>query len=181
MELKSKITLKAKGDAAALQLKGKGAATSVHAKLTWTKAVDLDLHCFYRTRDGQFGHVYFAEKGKIDEPPYIMLDEDAGVGNTAGDNEENIRIDRLDHLESVLIATNIFRFFGFLSAGDNFAKYDGRVVVTTNAGDLVEVPLTSEEMGKWCLIARIENGPIGPRIVNVNEVRKNEPGEADLS
>lgn len=176
MELKPKVTLKAKGDSAGLQLKQKGAA-SVHAKLTWTKAVDLDLHCFYRTKGGQFGHVYFGNKGKIDEEPFIMLDEDAGVGNTAGDNEENIRIDRLDFLDSLVIATNIFKFFGFLSKGENFAKYDGRVVVTTNAGDVVEVPLVSEEIGKWCVIAKIDNSGPAPKVVNVNQVQKDEPGE----
>lgn len=174
MELKPKITLKQKGDTASLQLKPKG-ATSVHAQLTWTQAVDLDLHCFYRTKEGEFGHVFFGNKGKREEAPYIMLDEDAGVGNTAGDNEENIRIERLDHLDSLIIATNIFRFLGFLSKGDNFAKYDGRVVVTTNAGDVIEVPLTSEQPGKWCIIARIDNTGVGPQIINVNQVQKEEP------
>jgi len=179
MELKPKVTLKQKGDSAGLQLKQKG-ATSVHAKLTWTKAVDMDLHCFYRTKDGAFGHVYFGDKGKAGEPPYIVLDEDAGVGNTAGDNEENIRIEQLDHLDSLIIATNIFKFFGFLSKGENFAKYDGRVEVTTNAGDVIEVPLTSEELGKWCVIAKIDNTSSAPKVINVNQVQKDEPKEGAL-
>ena len=85
-ELKRKVTLKKKGDATEITLKKKdGAASTVHAKLTWKKAVDLDLHVFYKTKDGKFGHVYFANKGQLDKAPYIALDQDAGVGNTAGD------------------------------------------------------------------------------------------------
>ncbi len=179
MELKQKVVLKQKGEAGVLTLKQKE-STAVHAKLGWTKAVDLDLHVFYRTVDGKNGHIFFGNTGDIKKPPYIELDKDAGVGNTAGDNEENIRIGRLDHIESLIIATNIFRFLGFLSSGDNFAKYDGKVTVTTDAGDCIEVPLTSEETGRWCIIAKIENtGPV-PRVVNINKVQKKEPTDADI-
>jgi len=178
-ELKRKVTLKKKGDAAEITLKKKG-ATAVHAKLSWKKAVDLDLHAFYKTKEGKFGHVYFSNKGRLDKEPYIALDEDAGVGNTAGDNEENIRIGQLDHLSSVLIATNIFRFLGFLSSGENFAKYDGKVVIETDSGDSIEVPLTSEEKGRWCLIAKIDNTGDTPRVININQVQKKEPKEDAL-
>lgn len=179
MELKRKVTLKKKGEAAEITLKKKG-ATMIHAKLTWKKAVDLDLHVFYKTKTGKFGHIYFGNKGDLGKEPYIALDQDAGVGNTAGDNEENIRMTNLEQLDSLLIATNIFRFFGFLSSGDNFAKYDGKVVVETDAGDNIEVPLISEETGRWCLIAKIENsGPV-PKIINVNQVQKNQPGAEAL-
>lgn len=180
-ELKRKVTLKKKGDATEITLKKKGgAAFTVHAKLTWKKAVDLDLHVFYKAKDGKFGHVYFANKGQLNKAPYIALDQDAGVGNTAGDNEENIRIGQLDHLNSVLIAANIFRLLGFLSSGDNFAKYDGKVVVETDAGDSIEVPLISEEKGRWCLIAKIDNTGDTPRVININTVQKKEPKESDL-
>ena len=179
MELKRKVTLKKKGETAEITLKKKG-ATMIHAKLTWKKAVDLDLHAFYKTKAGKFGHIYFGNKGDGHKEPYIALDQDAGVGNTAGDNEENIRITNLEHLASILIATNIFRFFGFLSSGDSFAKYDGKVMIETDAGDEVEVPLISEEKGRWCLIAKIDNtGPV-PKVVNVNQVQKNQPGTEAL-
>ncbi len=176
MELKSKVVLKQKGDAGEFEIKQKG-PKAIHARLSWTKAVDLDLHAFYKTKDGAFGHVYFADRGYLDKAPFIMLDQDAGVGNTAGDNEENLRISRLDNLDAVLIAINIFKFLGFLSKGENFAKYDGRVTVTTDAGDNIEVPLISEEKGKWCIIAKIDNTGPNPKLINVNQVQKNEPGE----
>jgi tellurite resistance protein TerA len=174
MELKQKVVLKQKGEKTGL------VGTEFVATLRWTAAVDLDLHAFYKTKTGKFEHVYFANKGSLSEQPYIQLDEDEGVGNTAGDNEENIRISKLDHLDSVLIATNIFRFLGFLSKGDNFAKYDGSVVVKSNTGDVIEVPLISEEPGKWCLIAKIDNSGASPCVININRVQKNEPKENDV-
>jgi len=181
MELKRKVTLKKKGEATEITLKKKGgAASTVHAKLAWKKAVDLDLHAFYKTKAGKFGHVYFGDRGKLEKEPYIMLDQDAGVGNTAGDNEENIHIGQLDHLSSILIATNIFRLFGFLSSGENFAKYDGKVVIETDAGDNIEVPLISEEKGRWCIIAKIDNTGDNPRVININQVQKKEPKEDAL-
>src|SRR6185437_11810030 len=82
-----KITLKKPGDTISLRKAAK--IENIHVKLTWTKAVDLDLHAFYITKQGKFGHIYFGNKGKFTRSPYISLDKDAGVGNTAGNNEEN--------------------------------------------------------------------------------------------
>lgn len=113
------IILKKKGESAQLSKR----ISTLDLKLYWTKAVDLDIHAFYKTKRGVFGHIYFAHKGSLNEPPCIQLDKDAGVGNIAGDNRESIKIATLDHVDYVLVATNIFRFLGFLSQGDNFAKY----------------------------------------------------------
>ncbi len=179
MELKQKTVLRNKGESSELVLKQKN-LSSIHVKLSWKKAVDLDLHAFYRTRDGGFGHIYFADRGSLEKSPYIALDQDAGVGNTAGDNEENIRIARLDELRGVLFATNIFRFFGFFSKGDNFAKYDGHVALTTDAGHCIEVPLISEEVGRWCLIARLDNENGKPTVTNINRVQKESPDERSI-
>ena len=41
---------------------------------------------------GTFGHIYFGNKGKLTTSPYIALDKDSGVGNSAGNNEENMTI-----------------------------------------------------------------------------------------
>jgi tellurite resistance protein TerA len=170
-----KITLK-RGDRAKLTK-----SAQIGAKLTWTKPVDLDLHAFYKTKEGLFGHVYYDNKGNLYQPPCIQLDTDAGVDDTGGDNEENLTIKSLAHVESVLIATNIYRRFGFLSFGDNFAKYDGRVVIETNGGDHIEVPLDSEKVGKWCVIAKIDNSdPSEPYAININQVQKSEPSLEDF-
>ncbi len=61
------------------------------------------------------------------------------------------------------------------------AKYDGKVVVKIDGDDHIEVPLTSEEVGKWCLIAKIDNtDPSVPKVVNINKVQKSEPSMNDF-
>jgi tellurite resistance protein TerA len=172
-----KITLQKKGDSVSLLKK----FTKVITKLTWKQAVDLDLHAFYILKNGKFGHIYYSEKGKIDRSPYISLDQDAGVGNTAGDNEENLMIGSLKDIKEVIFATNIFRFFDSFSSGDNFAKYDGKVIIKTDAGDHIEVPLNSSEIGKWCIIAKIDNSDeTKPKIININKVQQKEPVVTDM-
>lgn len=166
------IVLKKKGDSIELSKR----FTNVDIKLNWTKSVDLDLHAFYKIKSGAFGHISFVQKGSLNKPPCILLDKDAGVGATAGNNRENIKIATLAHVDYVLIAANIFRFLGFLSPGDSFSKYDGKVVVKTDGGDHIEVPLVSEEIGKWCVIAKIDNSnPNSPKVINVNKVQQKEP------
>jgi len=174
MELKQKVILSKKGDSVFISLDKKNFST-VHVKLNWTKAVDLDLHAFYKGKNGKIGHVYFGNKGELNKEPYIMLDKDAGVGDISGDNEENLKITKLDYFSSILIATNIFRFFGFLNRGENFAKYDGKVIIKIDAGDCIEVPLISEEKGRWCIIAKIDNNGITPSVININKIQKEEP------
>jgi tellurite resistance protein TerA len=171
-----KVTLQKSGDRAPLSLEKKGDGfSSVRVSLAWTAGVDLDLHAFYRTKAGEEGHISFANKGQAGRPPFIRLSGDEGVGNTAGDNEERLVIERLDHLDTVLIATHIFRFFGFLHKGDNFAKYDGRVTVRPGEQSSVEVPLTSSDPGRWCVIAKIDNTGAAPEVVNINRTQKGEP------
>jgi tellurite resistance protein TerA len=176
---KQKIILKKQGDTAKISLK-KNEISTVHVRLSWTKAVDLDLHVFYKTKKGETGHIYFGEQGHLKKEPYVILDKDSGVGNTAGDNEENLRIGNMSHFSTLLIATNIFRFIGFLNSGDNFAKYDGKVTLKTDSGESIEVPLISEEKGLWCLIAKIDNTGDAPLVTNINKVQKEEPDEYSL-
>jgi len=155
-------------------------SSKINAKLSWTKPVDLDLHAFYKTKEGLFGHIYYDNQGNLYNPPCIELDEDAGVDDTGGENEENITIKSLSHVESILIVTNIYRKFAFLSMGDTFANYDGKVIVETD-DERIEVPLNSKEKGKWCVIAKIDNSnPSSPFVININKVQKPEPNLKDF-
>lgn len=174
-----KVVLKKQGDSAKISLT-KNEISNVHVKLSWTKAVDLDLHVFYKTKKGLTGHIYFGQKGHLKKEPYIVLDKDSGVGNTAGNNEENLRIGNMSHFSTLIIATNIFRFIGFLNNGDNFAKYDGKVTLKTDSGESIEVPLISEEKGLWCIIAKIDNTGDAPLVTNINKVQKEEPNQHSL-
>lgn len=174
-----KVTLKKPGDSISLRKAGK--IENIHVKLNWTKGVDLDLHAFYITKQGTFGHIYFGNKGKLTKSPYIALDKDSGVGNSAGNNEENLIIKTLLDVEKIIIATHIFRILGFLKKEDNFAKYDGRVLIKTNNGDDIEVPLTSTTTGRWCIITKIDNSnSTDPKVININHVQTSEPTVNDL-
>jgi uncharacterized protein involved in tellurium resistance len=134
--------------------------TKINVRLQWTAAVDLDLHAFLRTKDGQEQHVYFGHRAER----AIKLDNDAGIGDRGGQNEENITLTSIDGFEEILFATKIF------IKGGCFADYDGRVKVETNNGDDIVVPLTSRERADWCVISKFSNSANGPTITNVNRV-----------
>lgn len=188
LKLSSKITLKSKGDTE--QMTG----NKFLATLRWTAAVDLDLHCFFKRADdgsdkdkGFFGkvkdavsggggnHIYYSSRGSRNGDPYIYLDEDAGVGDVGGDNEENIRFLKLDHIEHALIVANIFN-----KPNANFASYDGKVIIK-GGGQEFEVPLTEKQTGSWCVIARIDNSGPRPRLINVNETVRSQPSVAEFA
>jgi len=189
MELKQKVTLAQKGQS--VELKKKTDLTETfHATLRWKAAVDLDLHCFYSLKSagqasqptGFFGkikaaltttptsgHVHFANKGQRNSAPWIVLDQDAGVGDVGGDNEENMHFFDIDKIEHALICANIYG-----KPNSNFASYDGRVIVQA-AGREFEVPLTETQTGSWCVVARINNSTGTPQLINVNRTQRAEP------
>lgn len=183
-ELKQKVLLKQKGEVAHLEIK------NVVATLSWTAPVDLDLYAFYRAKmdikpkkgflgfggvqPGQEGKVYYSSKGSLSKFPWMSLDQDSGVGDVGGMNEENLRIAHLDELDHVLIVANIFN-----KPNANFASYDGRVTIKTTGKateQQVEVPLSATSGGNWCVIAHIDNSsPLGTKIININQVQKKAP------
>ncbi len=171
------ITLEKKGDKSSINLNKNVNASQIMAKLTWTDKVDLDLHAFIITKSGNFEHIYFSNKGKIEQSPFIQLDKDSGVGATGGDNEENITVAKVDDIRILVFATHIFRFLPFLNSGDNFSKYNGKVIVTSNSGDVITVPMNSKEKGRWCLIASVANDSDGLFVNNINHVEKKEPSK----
>jgi len=181
MDLKPKITLKKKGDTADIPVK------NLIATLSWTAAVDLDLYAFYQAKQtvkskggffgfggvkpGQEGKIYFSSRGKLNKFPWMQLDQDSGVGDKGGTNEENLRIVNLDEIEHILIAANIFN-----KPDANFASYDGRVTIKTDSGRSFEVPLSATIGGNWCIIAHIDNtNPTTAKLININKVQTKEP------
>jgi uncharacterized protein involved in tellurium resistance len=139
--------------------------TKVGVKLQWTASVDLDLHAFYSKRSGADGHVWFAER----RDGNIVLDNDAGIGDRGGRNEENITLSSLDELNEILFATKIYK------KGGTYADYDGQIIISTDEGDEIIVPLTSTERADWCVIAKISNDVNGVVVTNINRVTDHEP------
>ncbi|MDM8552069.1 stress response protein [Desulfobacterales bacterium HSG2] len=182
IKLASKVVLKQKGEKTGLS------GNDFQATLRWKTAVDLDLHCFYRIKSGVStapkgilgkllgggsaggeGQIYFSKRGSKTDAPWIYLDQDAGIGDVGGDNEENIYFTRLDQIEHALIVANIYN-----KPNANFASYDGLVIVR-GGGREIEVPLTEREPGAWCVIARIDNSGGSPQLINVNKTQRTQP------
>ena len=148
----------------------KGPITNIAVKLKWTKAIDLDLHAFYLTKDGNEHHVYFAVK---DAGHGITLDKDSGVGDAAGANEENLTVRSLDNIDRILFTTNIY---GGKKSSDRFANYDGEIQFTTNHGDVIEIPLQAQQKGNWCVLSLLDTSNQNtPSVKSVNKVINVDP------
>ncbi|QTA80999.1 Uncharacterized protein dnl_33180 [Desulfonema limicola] len=168
-EIKSKVVLKQKGEEAFVPVK------QLMVQLKWTQNVDLDIMAFYKAKDGRTGGVFSdqfpgGDKGDLNAFPFIQLDQDAGVGATGGENEETLRITKLDDMTEVYICTLNYTD---ASAGKevSFADYDGRVMVMDDSGSSFEVPLDSTDKGHVVVIAKIDtSNPIGGKLINENRV-----------
>jgi uncharacterized protein involved in tellurium resistance len=148
-------------------------------KMTWKTPVDLDLHAYAIDSNNNFIHVYFAQKKS--PCSNILLDQDAGVGNTAGDNEENLTVSDLSKVKRIIFVANIFRFFGNLfSSGVKFSEYDGQIYINT-LGEEIKVLLNSTDIGRWAVIAMIDNENGVPVAKNINSILKSEPNKEYLN
>jgi len=168
-EIKAKVTLKTKGEEAYVSLK------QLMTTLKWTAPVDLDLMAFYKTKDGNVGGIFSdnyagGSMGSLNTFPFVQLSEDAGVGAKGGENEEVLRITKLDHLEELYICT-----INFTDASQNriskFSDYDAQVFVVDDKGESITVPLDSSQPGTVAVIAKIDNsGIMGAKLINQNSI-----------
>lgn len=139
--------------------------TDVRVQLRWTMPIDLDLHAFYKRADQSEDHVYFGSPNHDD----ISLDNDAGIGDRGGKNVENILVSRLDVFSTIIFATKIY------GAGNRYSDYDGQVEVRASDGSQIVVPLSAQQRGKWCAIARIDIHHGIASVTNLNDVSDDTP------
>ena len=139
--------------------------TDVKVQLRWTRPIDLDLHAFFVTRDGRDGHVSFRDRSAHG----VVLDHDAGIGDRGGQNVENLTVQDLEPMSAIVFATKIF------GGGDRYSDYDGAVEVMPSDGSKFTVPLTAQQRGRWCWIARIDLDANGASVTNLNQVSDDEP------
>lgn len=145
-------------------------------QLCWASNVDLDLHAFYRSKTGRFGHVYFGKKGNIKQPPYMQLREDAGVLQMHGHKIEQLTVYNLAYFDYLLIACNAFKLLGFSDRQSNFADYSSVLKIDSDKGDSLLMPLNAAETGNWCVIAKLDNTLLSaPKLLCLNRVQKQEP------
>lgn len=180
-DLKPKVTLKAKNDTA------QTLANNIDAKLVWKTPVDLDLWCGYESKEGgggggifsrlsggKEGWIGFNNMGDLGSFPFIKLDQDSGVGDSGGDNEENIHFSDLDKHKKLLICANIY------NKKTNFAQYSGKVIIKADSEE-IEVPLDATEEGSWAVIASVTESPMGGHEVKmINTVTSSKPKLSDF-
>lgn len=158
-----------------MELKQKGQEGFISIKqllvsMKWTTAADFDLSAVYETKEGKNGIVYFGDLGNMNGFPFMQLSGDEGVGDTGGDNEETMRITRLDEMKYVWI---FCWDYGMVQKGGaaRFKDSDIKLSITDDTGKAVSVEVDAGEMGNVCCIATIDNSsPMGPKLINTSKV-----------
>lgn len=169
VDLKAKVILNQKGQEAYVSVK------QLMVTLKWTAKVDLDLMAFYQTKDGKEGGIFSdnypgGELGSLNEFPFIQLSGDEGVGATGGDNQEVLRITKLDDFATVYICTLNYTDAS-QKKNSSFSEYDGGISVMDDKGESIGVPLNSSTPGQVAVIAKIDNtSPMGAKLINENKI-----------
>ncbi len=155
-----------------MDLKQKGQEANVGGfkqlmvSMRWTTAADFDLAAAYEDKNGKQGLVYFGELGDLNNFPHMQLSGDEGVGDSGGDNEETMRITKLDDMKYVWI---LCWDYGKVQDGapSRFNDSDVTLSVIDDKGNSHNVTLDTGDMGNVALLATIDNsGGVGPKIIN---------------
>jgi tellurite resistance protein TerA len=158
-----------------MELKQKGAEANVGefeqlmVSMKWTTAADFDLAAAYEAKDGKQGLVYFGELGDLNAFPFMQLSGDKGVGDTGGDNEETMRITKLDDMKYVWL---LCWDYGKVKDGTpaRFKDSDVSLSVMDDKGTSHDVNLDTGDMGNVALLATIDNtSPIGVKLINASK------------
>jgi tellurite resistance protein TerA len=155
-----------------MELKQKGSEANVGGfkqlmvTMKWTTAADFDLAAAYEGKDGKQGLIYFGEQGDLNAFPFMQLSGDEGVGDTGGDNEETMRITKLDDMKYVWL---LCWDYGKVQDGApaRFGDSDVNLTVMDDKGASHNVNLDTGDMGNVALLATIDNSsPVGAKLVN---------------
>jgi len=158
-----------------MELKQKGSEANVAGfkqlmvSMKWTTAADFDLAAAYEDKNGKQGLVYFGELGDLNAFPYMQLSGDEGVGDTGGDNEETMRITKLDDMKYVWL---LCWDYGKIQDGApaRFKDSDVTLTVLDDKGTSHNVSLDTGDMGNVALLALIDNSsPVGAKLVNASK------------
>ena len=159
------MELKTKGEEAFVPVKG------LVGKLTWTHGADFDLAVLFEPRTGEAGLVYFGDKGKdLNTFPYMVLSGDAGVGDRAGNNEEVVKIGKLDDMKKIHVLCWDYKAVqGGTKA--RCAGTDVKLTITDDQGQTYAVKLDTGETANVAIVATIDNtNPIGAKLINTSKV-----------
>ncbi|WP_342431587.1 TerD family protein [Neobacillus sp. FSL H8-0543] len=120
----------------------------VIATLEWDSKKDLDLYCFYVTKNDEVGKVYYRDRGSANRTPYITLD-----GDSIGAGKETIIVHNSSELKYVLFAA-----YSAVSNGiGSFKSMQARAVVDNQMGQKITSPLfENNKYAYWVAIAKID-------------------------
>lgn len=137
--------------------------------LKWTIAADFDLAAAYEAKDGQTGLVYFGEKGNLNGFPFMQLSGDEGVGDSGGDNQEDMRVMKIDDMKYIWV---LCWDYGAVQEGKpaRFAASDVTVSLTDDTGTNHAVSLNTGDTGNTCVVATVDNSSaMGAKFVNTSK------------
>lgn len=137
-------------------------ATEASVTLSWKTAIDFDLHCKIESVHGEKEHIYFGDK----RGRYGELDQDAGIGDSAGSNKEKMKLKNLKEIKRAIFYVNIFNH-----SNEDFSKYQGKLLINF-AGKPILVEMKHAKRGANFIICSIEEGAM----ININEVTSSQPG-----
>lgn len=136
-----------------------------NVKLKWQTAIDFDLHAIVK-KGNNVEEVYFRNKGRLDSFPFVKLDQDAGVGSTAGDNEENLTIEKLSNVDEITFFIDVFG-----RDREDFEKYKPTLTIQF-MDETFKVDFSNQKSrGKYFVLAQV----YGNKIVNVNKAVMEKP------
>lgn len=120
----------------------------VVATLEWKSKKDLDLYCFYVTKDGQEGKVYYKNLGSANQSPFITLD-----GDSMNSGKETITVHNPSQLNYVLFAA-----YSAVSNGiGSFKAMKAKAVVDNQMEQKITSPLFEDnKFAYWVAIAKID-------------------------
>jgi uncharacterized protein involved in tellurium resistance len=139
--------------------------------MRWTTAADFDLAVLIEKKSGGDPTMcYFGDKGNLNAFPYMELSGDEGVGDTGGDNEETMRITKID--PDIAKAHIVVWDYGKVTEGApaRFADSDCHVGIMDQDGNNHDVKLDCGDTGNVCVLATIDcTSPIGAKLVNTSK------------
>jgi hypothetical protein len=169
--LKKKVTLRRKSDSALFTFDEK-----LQIDMKWSTDTDLDLCLFWKTKNGEIGGVFSdgyrqnrEDLGSLDKFPFIKHEGDEFASEEGGESQETIKIKSIDTLsELYVIVLNYEK--AIESIPSTFQQDSGRVEITTDKGDNLEVLVDAEESGHVYVVCKIENSDSGKKAINMREV-----------
>ncbi len=171
IKLKPKVSLKRKGESAPFTFNER-----LQIEMIWSSDTDLDLCLFWKTQDGKIGGVFSDEYnqniedlGHLDKYPFIQHMGDNKTPKPGGEENEVVKIKSIETLsELYVVVLNYDK--AIENAPVTFSQDSGRVEITTDTGDNLEVLVDSEESGHVYLICKIENKEGVKKAINERRV-----------